>query len=880
MMQLGSPRDAAALTSDTITIDGDFSDWVAVRSDPENVAYDTQTPMDPDWPIQPDRDIFYVNSTYDDEYLYFCWRRTAGGVKAITFAAYIDLDGDGLLNENRDKVVCWTVSDPAQPTPAPGNYDGTGRILSYYQARDSGGNLLYPAGDPMDHYGPPPTSMQDPLIANWQSYSHSSPHGDGNTPDGWALGAPTWGESYPAKTMDAYMDPVSGIEAEARVAWSDLGFTSDIPPVISIHFTAGNGESFGSANKTSLWPTDYKEVNQKLYESNRGQIEDNVRGLYWLAISEVDVSPDRSSGGAAGQTIVYEHTISNDGNGADVFDLTALSSQGWTVEIVDAGGNPVSSVSLGGYSTTTVFVRVAIPPGTPDGTADLTVLTAASRYHPDVTDSASDTTSVGKVTVTPNQAGSTARGQYIDYEFTVLSNLPGTTTYDLTTSSTLGFPNDIYDAGGNPITSLDLASGASATVRVRVQVPVGATLGTQDVMRLTATVSTDPYVYSSATGTTTVHAGLALEPNNAGYAGTGTWMQYRHTVTNGWPTERTIGLSGVSSRGWQIRLYASDGVTEVTSVDVGPNGDTEEIIVRVYVPAGVAEGTVDTTTITASAPGSPSDTAVDTTTVRRLLTYADPGFVNDQDEFVVGDTVYTRATGLTPRDNVYFVWIDAGGHEVRRTAVLRVDTQGMAFDDYTTLEGDPTGPWTVQLYDSGGALLESYPFSVRYDAEITSLTASNAPSVNSTVTVSASVTNHNVAPIVDSVATYLIWWDTDSNGLFSSGDIYIDSAGMPHAWDGTSPVGATRVTADVPDVAGGATLACPSWQIANRDFPNQGTYNVTMTWTESSGEYIDEMTTQFYSVPTLGWPLGALALGLVGFVVWRRRDQLAGGAAA
>jgi hypothetical protein len=214
--------------------------------------------MDPDWPGQPDRDVFYVNATYDSEYLYFCWRRTAGGTKVITFSAYLDLDGDGLLQEGRDRVVCWTLSDPTPPTPGPGNYDATGRILHYYQARDSGGNLIYPAGDPMEHYGPPPTSMQQPPAPDWPTYRHTIPSGDGNTPDGWALGAPTWGESYPAKPMDAFMDPVSGIEAEARVAWSDLGFTSGIPPVMSIHFTAGNSEDHGAANKTSLWPGNYK----------------------------------------------------------------------------------------------------------------------------------------------------------------------------------------------------------------------------------------------------------------------------------------------------------------------------------------------------------------------------------------------------------------------------------------------------------------------------------------------------------------------------------------------------------------------------------------------------------------------------------------------
>ena len=147
----------------SLICNGNFDDWIAVRSDPDNVAYDTQVPEDPDWPGQPDRDIFYVNSTFDDEYLYFCWRRTAGGNKAITMSAYLDLGGDGLLNEGEDVVVAWTTADPVSTAPSQQNYDEQGRILHYYQARDDFDNLVYPAGDPMDHYGPPPVSMQNPL---------------------------------------------------------------------------------------------------------------------------------------------------------------------------------------------------------------------------------------------------------------------------------------------------------------------------------------------------------------------------------------------------------------------------------------------------------------------------------------------------------------------------------------------------------------------------------------------------------------------------------------------------------------------------------------------------------------------------------------------
>jgi hypothetical protein len=152
---VGAP--SSGLTTTTIAIDGSFSDWVGVRADPDNVATDTQIPDDPDYPAQPDRDVYIVNATYDSEYLYLAWRRTAGGTKAITYGVYIDRDGDGLL-QGTDKVVVYTVSTG---NPSASWSSGSAWILNYNQARtSSNGPLLYPAGDPMG--------------------------GDGDTPDGWA----------------------------------------------------------------------------------------------------------------------------------------------------------------------------------------------------------------------------------------------------------------------------------------------------------------------------------------------------------------------------------------------------------------------------------------------------------------------------------------------------------------------------------------------------------------------------------------------------------------------------------------------------------------------------------------------------------------------
>lgn len=845
---LALPAPGSAFTTTTITIDANFSDWIGVRADPDNVVTDSQIPDDPDWPGQPDRDVYMVGTTYDQEYLYFSWRRTAGGTKAITFGAYLDYQGDGLLQDG-DKVVVWTVSTGG---PYASYANGSADILHYHQARNSNGTLYHPEGDPMR-----------------DTHRIGVPTGDGETPDGWAVAND--GHDVPLKTMDAYLSPNGdGIECEARVAWSDLGVQPGHP--FAIHFAAGNGPSWGVKDKPSVT---YKSIGGGRYlEENRGQVEDNIEPIMYILDRGVTVAPDNSSGGVAGSTVTYTHTITNNGNTTETFDLSALSSRGWGVTITDASGNPVTSVTLARDASTSVLVSVAIPASAISGTQDVTTLTATARSDPGVSDSATDVTRVGLVTVSPDRVGTMAPGQTIEYSFTVQNNTGAAGVFELSRTSTLGWPGTITDASGNLISSVSLAAGESTTVKVQVTVPVGTTVGAQDITRLRATLQGNPAVTSAATATTTAASALSIVPDNTGYAGAGTYVQYSHTITNSWPTARVVSLAATSSRGWPVIFYAADGVTPITQVTVGPNGASETIIARIAVPSGTASNTIDDTTITATTVSGGvtyTATATDRTIVRLLSTYADSGYVNQEDEFSLGDRVYARATGLKPGDYVYFVWKDAMGTVVRTSLNRKVDTQGAAFDEYTTLDSQPPGSWVVELYTDKGVLLERSPFTVTYRAAISALSATDAPGVGDEVAVTSTVVNNNTAAISDSTMTYVIWWDSNGNGVLDAGDIYISDTGAAVTWDGLATIRPTHITPDI-DVPGGGSWTEPApWTISNTTFPNQGTYRVTATWRTASALLIDTKTTQFYSIPTLGWPLFGLTLGGAAYALWRRR---------
>ncbi len=835
---------SAAIISSPINIDGDLADWTGVRADQDNSSHDTQiTDPDPDYPGQPDRDVYLVNATWDDEYLYLAYRRTSGGTKAVTFAAYIDRGGDGLL-QNTDAVVWWSVgqsdssrfADAHAPSPTAGIYNYNQAIIG------KDGPYLHPAGDPMGH--------------------------DGETPDGWA--DVQSGQTLPQDPMDGWMAS-NGVEFEGRVAWSDLGLAPGSP--IAIHFVNANGSSFGTKwvpSNTRKWigqPPQY-------LEENRGQIEDNVDDIWWLVARGLSISPDRQGGGEAGSTVTYLHTVTNESNQQDTIDLSAISNRGWSVWFTDLAGNPLASdaVTLDRGDSTTVQVHVAIPEGTPQGVDDLTSMTAASRRDPTVKDTATDTTTCGRVVVLPDQSATMAPGQTAAYTFTVQNNTDAAETFDLSVLTSLGFPYTITDLNGNSITTIDIGANSSAEVRVNVSVPAVALIGLQDVARLTATVQGAPALRASATATTRVAAGLAITPSNTGFGGAGSTMVYSHTVTNSWPTTRTITLTGLSSRGWPVSVFDSDGVTPVTSITLGPNGESRDIVVRVAVPVGTAANTVDVTTIRATT-GATTVTAIDTTTVRTLQLFDSEGYTATEDRFELGETGFARGTGLSAGSSVFFVWKDSNGTVVRTSPDRIVDTTGMAFDAYDTKMTDLTGNWTVELWSRAGGnkltLLETNPFTVSWNAEITGLSATDAPGVGSDVAVTSSAVNDNTRTLANTTMTYVIWWDDNGDGAFNSGDTWIDSAGLPHTWDGVASV-SSHVTTGI-DVAGGASWSeSTPWTVNNRDFPHQGDYNVTATWTEPNGRVIDVKTTQFYSIPALGWPVFVLGLLFVGIVMGRR----------
>ena len=601
----------------------------------------------------------------------------------------------------------------------------------------------------------------------------------------------------------------SGVEFEGSVRWTSIGLPVGAP--LGLKFNAKGGD-------------------------NTGILDTTRRG--------VSIAPDRSSGGTAGSTAVYTHTVTNSGNATETILLEAVSSRGWVTEVRDASGvTTITSLSVPPGASRTIVVRVDVPLGIADGTRDVTTVRATLQSDPAMTSVVRDTTSIGPILVIPNREGAMAPGQIAAYTHTITNNTDTTRTVALSTTSDRGWYGAVFAADGvTPLPSMILGPGASTPVVLKVSVPATATVGTLDVTTLRAEDVDTPTARGTGTASTTVRAPLQVEPNRTTASGPGTVVWFEHTVTNSWPTTRSVSLSAANTGGWTVSVYNASKSVTTSTVTLAPQGGSVTVQVRVNVPAGAAEGAVTTTTLSAaSAPHTASVTGV--TTVRRLTTYADAGYASRSTLFRLGETVYARAGGLTSNQQVTFRWVDPTGAIVYTSPTVTADTQGTAVSFRAIAPGAEVGDWTLILRNNAGVEITRSTFTVAYNGTITHLSATDADPAGRPTTLTAGIENRAGAPMAASTLNYLVWWDADGNGVFGPGDTWADDTGTGHAY--VAPGAHTTRQTSVPVIPANSSWAETPWSIPSADLPFAGTWRVTANWVADDGRIIDTRSSTF-----------------------------------
>lgn len=271
-------------------------------------------------------------------------------------------------------------------------------------------------------------------------------------------------------------------------------------------------------------------------------------------VAAVAVSAGTAKPGSANNTVVYAHTITNNGNGPDSFTLAQSNTGAFQMANVqffaDANGDGVADnatpiTNTGNIAAGEVVHVVAVatlPAGASIGATNELKVTATSVFNTAVSATATDVTTVAAAStmdLTVDGAGAGAKGAGAGAEQTAVTtntvaagnttrfNLylnntgTGPDTFALSASTDPAFGSatplpsgwtvTFKDASGAPITAATVAGGTSTVVYADVQVPAGTNPGTVDLYfrALSATTNVGDKIHqavlvTAAAGTPTV----------------------------------------------------------------------------------------------------------------------------------------------------------------------------------------------------------------------------------------------------------------------------------------------------------------------------------------------------------------------------------------
>ncbi|MDQ2823204.1 MAG: hypothetical protein M3Y65_22950 [Pseudomonadota bacterium] len=319
-------------------------------------------------------------------------------------------------------------------------------------------------------------------------------------------------------------------------------------------------------------------------------------------VAAISLSAAAAKNAAPGAQVVYATSITNNGNGADIFALSTSNSGAYSMTGVvfyaDANGDGIADnatpvTTTGSLAPGAVFRVVAVatlPANATNGSTNNLVVTATSGFNGAVTASVTDTTTVltgAAIDITANSSGPGAPGAGPGVEASAVAT--NTTTAGTTTRFTMYLNNtggsaDTFtlagssdptfgattlpsgwtvvfrDSNGQIITSATANAGTAALVYADVTVAPGAPDGTTDVYfrALSPTSGVNDRIHDAVTVVTagpqiTLTKTQALDANCDGIADTpfsnanittgavpGACIRYEITATN-------VGITNVTA---------------------------------------------------------------------------------------------------------------------------------------------------------------------------------------------------------------------------------------------------------------------------------------------------------------------------------------------
>jgi uncharacterized membrane protein len=307
------------------------------------------------------------------------------------------------------------------------------------------------------------------------------------------------------------------------------------------------------------------------------------------------------------QTVVFTHTLTNQGNGTDTFNITIAPPAGWTA-------TPIGPITLARNASQTVVVRVQVPGGQGAGSYPIDVTAQTTSTPQPAAQTHTDTVIVVGAAVpklSPGQTKPAVPPLPATVSFThILTNTGNQAGTFSLSAAVQGAPAGWSAAPSQP--SCSLVQNASCTFTVNVTVPAGASAGDQAIV-VTASIAGPPPASDSVTDIVRVPniPGVQFTPDYpSGTGDPGAQVTYIHTLTN----------TGNGTDSYTITLATTPNWSAISNPNIVanvPRGATRTVTITVTVPSGVLSGSTGIVTATATSARTPHPSAsvVDRTTI-------------------------------------------------------------------------------------------------------------------------------------------------------------------------------------------------------------------------------------------------------------------------
>lgn len=282
-------------------------------------------------------------------------------------------------------------------------------------------------------------------------------------------------------------------------------------------------------------------------------------------------TPSSQNGTPGGPAVVFNHTLTNSGNAAGSFTLSASGPAGWSIQV-----SP-SSVSLNASQSQAVQVSVSVPAGVDAGTYNVTVTAAVGGQTASQTDQVVVPLTPGLTFTPPTQTKQAGPGQQVCFDHTLTNTGNGADSFSFTVTPPAGWT-------AAPVPNVSLAKGAAQTVTVCVTVPQNAastSFTTQVVAR--STTAPNPAVTVTDTVTVLAVASPQFSAAQTQSANPGATVTFNHTLTNVGNADGTFTLALSLPAGWTVVTPPQASVTLA-------QGASANVSFTVQVPAGAIAG--------------------------------------------------------------------------------------------------------------------------------------------------------------------------------------------------------------------------------------------------------------------------------------------------